>query len=94
MFGIISKLEVYTVTILIQGCCTIKLQKYFLGEIETPIEVGLKVYFVAESVPKFHLPKLAMLHAQDFDNCSECGKSNEISDAQVVSFILPLLNYT
>ena len=94
MFGTISKIEEYTVTILIQGCCTVKLQKYFLGGIETALEVGLNVYFEAESAPKPLLSKLIILRAQDFDNCGECGKSNELTDAQVVSLTLFLLKYT
>ena len=55
----------------------------YINGMKTPLELGLKVRYEIE--PSKYLPKLIEIEPCDFMNCSDCGCSYDISDAQVVS---------
>ena len=85
MLGIIYKIEPFTVTILVRGCCTIKLQRIYLNKVKTPLEIDLKVRYEVEESRNSKLPKLIEIEPCEFDNCLDCGHSHEWTDAQFVS---------
>ena len=85
MLGIIYKIAPFTITILVRGCCTIKLQKIYLNKAKTHLEIDSKVRYEVEVSSNSKLPKLTEIEAYDFDNCLDCGYSHEFTDAQFVS---------
>lgn len=87
MFGTIYKIEPFTITILVRGNCTVKLQKIFLNKVKAPLEIGLKVKYEVEVAKNSKLPKLMEIEEYEFENCGDCGHPHEITCAQYVSII-------
>lgn len=87
MFGVVHKLDRYTITLAVQECAKVKLTKLLLCDDRTPLKIGMQVYFDVEVDGKTYLPKLALIRAQDFDNCSRCGKGQDFQFAQIVSIV-------
>ena len=91
MLGIIHRIQPNSLTILVQKCCSVKLEKVFLNGIKTPLEVGLKVYYETEIDVDRVIPKLTKIMNHEFDSCPDCGVFHEIGDAQYVSCIILLI---
>ena len=85
MFGVVHKLEPYTVTFVIYGCCTTKFQKVYLNGLTEPLELGMKVRYETEIATSSRLPKLATIRPEAFDNCKNCNISYKRSNTQQVN---------
>lgn len=85
MFGTISKIETYTITILVRTYCAVKFQKIFLNGVKAPLELGLKVRYEVDESKNNKLPMLIEIEEYEYENCADCGQSHEIHDPQYVS---------
>ena len=82
-FGIVNKIEKYTITLQVLESCSCKLLKCSLGNITTPFEVNSRVYIEIE--PQVNkLPKLKTIHLADFDMCPDCNKPHDVTNAQIM----------
>ena len=86
MIGVIHSIDNITLTMLIQECCCVRLERFLLNGIKSPLEVGLKVRYEREIYDYRVIPRLTMMEKYYFDNCNSCGQAHELTDAQFVSF--------
>ena len=86
MIGVIHSTDSRILTMLIQECCCVRLERYWLNVIKTPPDVGSKVCYETETPDYRLIPRITVIEKYDFDNCITCGKAHEYTDAQFVSF--------
>ena len=91
MFGTVYRVERYTMTLLINDCCSTKLQKVYLNKLESSPVGTMVIYEVEYAVGMGKLPKLKEIFPCDFDSCSRCGKSQDMMESQMVRFLQPKL---
>ena len=86
MIGVIHSIDNPILTILIQECCRVRMERCWLNVTKTP-PVGSKVCYETETHDYRLIPRITRIEEYDFDNCSTCGKAYEQTDAQFVSFV-------
>lgn len=85
MLGVIHSLDDTILTMLIQECCCVRLERYWLNGVKTMLEVGSKVWYEREIYDYRLIPRLTRIEKYYFENCNLCGQAHEPTDAQVVS---------
>ena len=87
MIGVIHSIDNPILTILIQECCRVRMERCWLNVTKTP-PVGSKVCYETETHDYRLIPRITRIEEYDFDNCST--KWQKVASVNYSHF-LPLL---